>query len=118
MEINAKHANMVFAAEFGDEQINMAVNFMQKAYEDFMKPAWDKLAIATTDEEKAAAGQDVAQRGMGFVVATGAFHMMLSAKAPKEIEDILADIIANVTEQMSQQLEARRQADKVPAAKA
>jgi hypothetical protein len=118
MEISAKHAKMIFATDFGDEEINLAVNFMQEAYDRFMKPAWDKLQTAVTDEEKAEAGADAAKRGLGFVVATGAFHMHLSKQAPPEIVEMVANIIADCVTQMGEQVEAQKAADKLPAAKA
>jgi hypothetical protein len=117
MEISAKHAKMIFATDFGDDEINLAVNFMQKAYEEFMKPAWGKLQAAATDEEREEAAADAAKRGMGFVVSTGAFHMFLSKRAPPEIVEMIANIIADVVTQMSEQVEAQK-ADKPPEAKA
>jgi|SRR5690606_40932345 len=99
MQIPTKGPPKIFFAELGDKEINEAVNFVQKTYQDYMAAAWKEMEANPSPE----AASVVAQRGFAFVVASGAIHMFLSHGAPKELEMMVASIIASVVGQMQEQ---------------
>jgi len=99
MEIDKKMLGAFFSTEVGGDEMTDAVNAIQRAYDEYMKPAWEKV-----EKEGAAGGEMVAERGFSFMVAVGAFHMVLSGGTNPQIESAIADAVGDVVTQMRAQL--------------
>jgi hypothetical protein len=103
MEIDKAQMGNVFATEVDGVEISEALNRIQKVYDEYLKPAWDKA-----DKNDPSTGAEVAKRGFAFLVATGAFHMLLCGQSRPEMGDTIADAVANVVMQMQSQIETKK----------
>jgi hypothetical protein len=112
MVIDKSLMGNIFSAEVSGEEITDAVNAVQRAYDEYMGPAWKKL-----QEEGEAGGQMVASRGFSLLVATGAFHLLLLTGTPEEMLEMVKEAVKDTYDQMAQQLKQKRK-EQNPDAKA
>lgn len=93
--------------EFSDADIILALNLIQKAYDEHMEPAWAEHREKGENDET---GRELVRRGISFAVAAGAYHAFLTSAAPKYLVDELATLIEHVVTEMNAQTKARKAA--------
>jgi hypothetical protein len=103
MELSPEMGVHFAAASVGEKEITEAVNAVQRAYEDFMGPAWEKAQPPDEESMKA-----VTARGIAFVIALGAFHTVKMHGASAKFEEFMADAVVDVAGAMLKQVAEHR----------
>ena len=105
MIINKNAQNISFV-DVGEDEVTTAVNLIQKVYDEFMGPAWEKMK-----QEGEEGAKLVSARAFAFVIATGAFHILQTAGAPDQVVEVITEAVADVATQMKAQLPKQKRED-------